>query len=618
MCGIAGILSPDKNIINNSKLKQMSNALAHRGPDGEGQWQNKDNTIGLSHRRLAIIDLSEAAIQPMHYLQRYSIVYNGEIYNYKELKTSLVQKGYVFSSASDTEVILAAYDFYKEQCLQYFDGMFAFAIWDETENKLFLARDVFGEKPLYFFREKNTFLFASEMKALWAAGVPKTFSDAMVVQYISLGHVQNAANISQTFFKNIFSFPPAHYAFISPADLQLNPVRYKNIDKDTQVHISESDAATALEALLYDAVHKRLRSDVAVGSSLSGGLDSASISYFAKASSEKNESGFKTFSAVFPGFKNDESHFIEKITRAFNLQNFTVSPTASGLADDMATLCYHQEEPFSSASIYAQYKVYELAKKHGIKVLLDGQGADETLAGYSKYLHWYLQELTGKNKFYSALKQKRALRNSNIAVRWGVKNMLAAYLPTQAAAALQTKAGNKILTSPDINPALLHSIKTENGHAVYKPVVKKLNDILYFDSMQGGLQELLRYADRNSMAHGTEVRLPFLNTALVQFIFSLPSTLKIQNGYTKSILRQAMKNNLPQEILWRTDKIGFEPPQKMWMQDAHIQNIFYEAKQKLVQHKLLNSDVLKQKITPKAAYDADNKDWRYFSLAAAL
>ena len=191
----------------------MTDAIAHRGPDGEGFWISPKMSAGLGHRRLAIIDLSDSASQPMHYLDRYSIVLNGEIYNYVELKKELQKAGYHFSNNSDTEVILAAYDFYKEGCLQYLDGMFAFAIWDEVEQLLFAARDRFGEKPFYYHRNNEKFLFASEMKALWCAGVPKQIENKMLLNYIALGQVQNASDKSQTFYSNIYALPPSHFLY---------------------------------------------------------------------------------------------------------------------------------------------------------------------------------------------------------------------------------------------------------------------------------------------------------------------------------------------------------------------------------------------------------------------
>ena len=279
MCGIAGIVSLNKSLVNKSSLKTMSDSLSHRGPDGEGLWINENNTVGLSHRRLAIIDLTEAATQPMHYLNRYSIVYNGEIYNYKEIRTDLQKAGYFFTTESDTEVILAAFDFYKNDCVTYFDGMFAFAIWDIITETLFCARDTFGEKPFYYFIDKDVFVFASEMKALWAIGVNKTIDDKMMVNYLAIGQVQNAGNKTHTFYKNIFSLSSAHTGLFSLNDMNFTLTKYRDIDKENSIKISEKDAVEKLEMLLNKSVHHRLRSDVAVGSSLSGGIDSSTIAY---------------------------------------------------------------------------------------------------------------------------------------------------------------------------------------------------------------------------------------------------------------------------------------------------------------------------------------------------
>ena len=619
MCGIAGIISLNKSLINKRSLKTMSDSLAHRGPDGEGFWMNENNNVGLSHRRLAIIDLSAAAAQPMHYLERYSIVYNGEIYNYKEIRSDLQKAGYRFKTESDTEVILAAFDFYKNDCVKYFDGMFSFAIWDEKTATLFCARDVFGEKPFYYFIDSDVFVFASEMKALWAIGVSKTMDEKMMVNYLAIGQVQNAANKSHTFYKNIFSLSSAHTGLLSLNDMHFTLTKYRDIDKQNCISISEKDAVEKLELLLKKSVEYRLRSDVAVGSSLSGGIDSSTIAFLIHQQNlKKKESNFKTFSAVFPGFENDESVFIKELCENFHLQNFTVTPSAEGLINDFDKLCYHQEEPFSSSSIYAQFKVYELAAANNIKVLLDGQGADETLGGYTKYLHWYLQELIGHAKFNLAKKEIQNLKQNNIDFKWNFKNKIAAYLPAHAAMALEKREYNKIVQNNEITTGLIAAVKGKGWQGISKPVVTKLNDILYHNTMQHGLEELLRYADRNSMAHGTEVRLPFLNFQLVSFIFSLPSSFKIKDGYTKSILRKAMHEKLPPKILWNTKKIGFETPQKNWMAEKKLQEKIIAGKEKLVKEKILKPTVLDHKINPKHAHEAENMDWRYLNLSSFL
>jgi len=618
MCGIAGIISPKSFALSLPALKRMADSLAHRGPDGEGFWINDISNAGFAHRRLAIIDLSDEAAQPMHYLDRYTIVYNGEIYNYIELRKELKKAGYHFKTGSDTEVILAAYDFYKEQCVQYFDGMFAFAIWDDQEQQLFAARDRFGEKPFYYYAEKNMFAFASEMKALWAAGINKTPEHKMILNYITLGYVQNPADKAQTFFKDIYSLPAAHYLYYRAGEGSIRIENYWNIDKQAFIRISEEDAIERIDALFSSSVFRRLRSDVPVGASLSGGLDSSSIVYYMQQQIRNVANKYKTFSAIFPGFEKNEHAYVLEVVKKLQVDNFTVVPTAADLIRDFKKLCYHQEEPFPSSSIYAQYRVFDLAKSQRVKVLLDGQGADEVLAGYHKYIHWYLQEMVSRYKFSDIKKEKIRLQANNIPFRWGVKNIMAAFLPSHASIALEKKEYQRIIHHTDISKNMLTFLKGREWEGIHKPVVTKLNDILYFNTMQHGLEELLRYSDRNAMAHGLEVRLPFLNAELVQFIFSLPSQFKISNGYTKSIFRKLMDQKLPDSIVWRTDKIGYEPPQKIWMEDKEMKEYVYTAKQKLVKEDILKAQVLQKKSRSLHAHDADNFDWRYLCVAEML
>lgn len=621
MCGIAGII---QSFTANNKneawsiqhVKSMMDALGHRGPDGEGLWSNPKANALLGHRRLAIIDLTSTGAQPMHYLKRYTIVHNGEIYNYPELKETLQKAGYKFRSFSDTEVILAAYDLHKERCLQLFDGMFSFAIWDEKEQVLFAARDRFGEKPFYYHEAGGQFIFASEMKALWAAGIEKKPEEKMLLNYLTLGYVQNASDNELTFYKDIYSLPPAHYLIYRPGMKASVLHKYWKLDKEAKIQISPATAIEKFKQLLLTSVTRRMRSDVPVGSSLSGGLDSSSIIAMTE---QLNPSGSNsTFSAVFPGFEKDESPFIQEVTNRYGLKNFTVNPAPSQLLDDFEKLCYHQEEPFSSSSIYAQYKVFELAAGRQVKVLLDGQGADETLAGYHKYIHWYLQELISHNKFSRAKKERLAFEKNGIHIPWGVKNYIAALMPGHAAILLEKKEYHKTISHPFIDHDFLKYARGKEWEGIHKPIVTKLNDILNFNCMENGLEELLRFADRNSMAHGVEVRLPFLNHELVQFVFSLPSKYKIHDGWTKWILRKTMEPVLPEKIVWRKDKTGYEPPQKQWMQDPMMQDRMHEAKKKLVANKILNPKILDKKPEPRAAHDPDNFDWRYLSAAGTL
>lgn len=618
MCGIAGIISAQTSLVQLPVLKKMSGAIAHRGPDGEGHWISRQGQAGLAHRRLKIIDLTETAAQPMHYLDRYSIVFNGEIYNYIELKKELKKAGYYFISNSDTEVILAAFDYYKEDCLHYFDGMFAFAIWDEQEQTLFAARDRFGEKPFYYVKNEAEFLFASEMKSLWAAGVPRNVEMKMVLNYITLGYVQNPANKAQTFFRDIYSLPPAHFLFFRPATSALTISEYWRLDKQALIRIPEKDAMEKLEEWLTGSIQKRLRSDVPVGASLSGGLDSSTVVYYMQQQLRSASRQYKTFSAVFPGFENDEHAYIMQLVKNLHVDNFTVTPTVVNMVDEFERMFAYQEEPFPSSSIYAQYKVYELAASHQVKVLLDGQGADEILAGYHKYAHWYLQEMISRYRFKAAAHEKSLLHDNNVQFKWGVNNMLAAFLPSHASIALEKREYNRIIHHTDITRDMLNLLRGREWEGIHKPVVTKLNDILYFNTMENGLEELLRYADRSSMAHGLEVRMPYLNAELVQFVFSLPSRYKIQNGYTKHLLRKLMDHKLPHSIVWRTDKVAFEPPQKQWMESPQLKDYVFDARQALVDERILKPQVMQKKSKPLDAHAPDNYDWRYVCVAKLL
>jgi len=592
----------------------MTDALQHRGPDGEGHWRNAAQQVALGHRRLSVIDLSSAAAQPMHYLQRYTIVHNGEIYNYLELRSTLERHGYRFQSVSDTEVICAAYDFWKEECLQMFDGMFAFAIWDEKEQVLFAARDRFGEKPLLYHFDGQQLLFASEFKALWAAGLPKAWNHLLLLSYLANGHTQNAIDASLTFYKDIFTVPPGHYLSFHLQRSTLHVNLYWDLDKQSQIKYTEAEAIDNFWQLFSESVQLRLRADVPIGSSLSGGVDSSSVvAAIANLPSHDNIVS-SAFTAIFPGFSKDEQQYAALVASKFSMRHYTVAPTATDFIRDFEKLCWHQEQPFGSASVYAQYRVMQLAKSHNVTVLLDGQGADETLAGYPRYIHWYLQELLGKFKYGFAMQERIRLQHNGIPFSWGFPNYMAAVFPMIATAQLEEVERKKIMMHPHLHPDYIHA-HYDQLYSVYKPPVSKLNDLLYFNTMQQGLGELLHYADRNSMAHGMEIRLPFLNHKLVELLFSLPAQYKIHNGYPKWLLREAMKDQLPENIIWRTDKIGFEPPQKEWMQEAPLVEMMMESRRMLVKEGILKQRAETMPLVAKAAYAADQYDWRYLCAA---
>ena len=399
MCGIAGIISADSAEINNDSLKRMTDALAHRGPDGDGHWISTNNKVGLGHRRLSIIDLSNEADQPMHYMNRYSIVFNGEIYNYIELRSTLLKNGYSFSTSSDTEVLIAYYDWKKKDCLKDLDGMFAFAIYDNKENKLFCARDRFGEKPFYYHYKKDKgFYFASEMKALWAFGVEKQVNESFIYNYISNGNIVDPLQPTHTFYKNIVNLQPASYLEVDINNLQVEINKYWDIDIGHRSELkSLDDIQSQFYALLEESINRRLRSDVPVGSSLSGGLDSSLIVCMINKLND-GKINQNTFSARFPDFKKDEGKYMDMVINKTNVSPHFVFPDPAGFIYNIEKLFYHQEEPFGSASIYAQYCVMQLAKEKNVTVLLDGQGADEILAGYHAYFPVYLNETRKQDK----------------------------------------------------------------------------------------------------------------------------------------------------------------------------------------------------------------------------
>jgi asparagine synthase (glutamine-hydrolysing) len=638
MCGIAGILSADPVKITHERLKKMTDALAHRGPDGEGHWLDGSAGIGLGHRRLSIIDLTAAGSQPMFCLNRYTVIHNGELYNHPELRRELQSRGYSFRSRTDTELIPAAYDLYGADCLQHFEGMFAFALWDGLEKTLFLARDRFGEKPLFLHQHDTEFLFASEMKALWAAGAPKEYNPTMLFNFISIGYTQNPANPAETFYNGIYKLPARSYLRYHPASGKKEIMRYWDPVRPQDVGVAggskeaasrkgrdnatfnpgapdkkESAVLEEFHSLLSGSVERRLRSDVAIGASVSGGLDSSAILAYGLRQTDSPRA-IPTFSALFPGFEKDESPYVSEVTGYLRQPNYPVTPTVEEFIRDFDRLAARQEEPFQSSSIYAQYRVYELAAKHKIKVVLDGQGADELLAGYPKYFPWYWRELyqTDRGLLRAEL---AAAKRSGVTEKWNWRQRMAAMLPGQAERFRRRSRLARQMGNSDLSRDFMH----DSGTSYYElPPVNRLQGVLYYDALHNGLEELLRYADRNSMTHGVEVRLPFLDHRLAEFIFALPARYKIRDSWTKWILRTCSDRLLPPAIVWRRDKVGYEPPQLDWMMNTEVGDYIRAAKSRLVDMGILDRAVLQKKIQPMGAHAAENFDWRYLVTAAYL
>jgi asparagine synthase (glutamine-hydrolysing) len=607
VCGISGIISLNATQVNEQSLLAMQNAIAHRGPDGKNHWLDDTKTVGLAHNRLAILDLSEAANQPMQYKEKYSIVYNGEIYNYLELKEELIELGYQFTTSSDTEVLLAAFDCYGQECLQKLDGMFAFCIVDNKKKRAFFARDRFGEKPLYYaLVESNYLVFASEMKALWAYGIAKNPNHTMNYNYLVHGMIENPNDLSETFYQGIKKLPHAHCALLDFNTAKFKVQQYYELPVvQQQVNFSEADVLNEFTTLFKEALRLRLRSDVQVGTSLSGGIDSSLIVYGLH-KLEVLPQGLKTFSAIFPGYAKDESKYIKQIASELPIEPFYVNPNAEQFASGFTKMMCHQEEPVANASVFAQYLVTKLAAKNNISVLIDGQGADEVFAGYNHFYATALLELK-QNKNSETLYQTmlsglqelvaqgvipkgelNLLRNNYKVLMPGVSNAMRKY-----AKLLQA------MRNTNFNTAYLLKYQ---GQTFNKPGTNKLlNEQLYTETFKYGLQQLLRYADRNSMAHGVEIRLPFLYHKLVEFAFSLPLEFKIRNTTTKWLLKNC--GLLPEFIASRKDKVAYEPPQHQWLLQSTEQ----------VQKSLINLQTAGIAANSRTSANK-NFDWRILNL----
>ncbi|HUZ59158.1 MAG TPA: asparagine synthase (glutamine-hydrolyzing) [Hanamia sp.] len=614
MCGIAGIISVNENEIFQQRLKSMTDIIAYRGPDGEGQWISENGKVGLGHRRLSIIDLSLNARQPMHYLSRYSIIFNGEIYNYIELKQMLIKEGYSFKTESDTEVLMALYDKEKENCLSLLDGMFSFVIYDNEKDEIFATRDRFGEKPFYYSYEPGKrFIFGSEMKCLWAAGIKKDVNNRMLFSYLNYGSLQNQKDESETFYNNCTNLPHGYYLKLPVSSCILSIKKYYDINLANINHIiTETQAQDKFRELIYTSVKRRLRSDVTVGSSLSGGLDSSLIVCVIDQLRKGTQQKQNTFSAIFPGFEKDERKYIDYVIEGRNIFPHFTTPDGDGIIKDFEKLIWHQEEPFGTASIYAQYCVMRLAKENNVTVLLDGQGADEYLAGYHSYYHQFFNDLK-KNYPKSAQSQYNSYLDLHGA------NTINPIMKRDLKYMIRMKIPKALKTAKNLMNYYYHKKESFYSDEFYFTNIKNngipyqypkdLNSALYHNIFHGELQNLLRFCDRNSMSQSREVRLPFLYNELVEFLFSLPPYFKINNGWTKWILRTAFTGLLPQEIVWRKDKIGYEPPQINWLKNKKVEEKIYESRRILYKHNIISKKEFERNTSLKSNPGTNNKNW---------
>jgi asparagine synthase (glutamine-hydrolysing) len=525
----------------------------------------------LGHRRLAIIDLSPAGHQPMASSDgRYWIVYNGEVYNYLELRSELESYGYTFRTNTDTEVILVAYQQWGIECLSRFNGMWAFALWDGHEQRLFLARDRFGVKPLYYVHEGGKFAFASEIKALVGRhGRPFEPEDGVIYRYL-VGGLLPSPQAGETFFKGVQSLPPGHWLVVRP-DGVVAKQRYWTLPINPTGE-SSRDAAVVIGSyreLFIDAVRLRLRADVPVGTCLSGGVDSSSIvcvvnRLMAEGGLTAEQIGRqqKTFSAVYDtAGPYNERVYIEKVLQATGAEGNFTFPTAERLRDSIERLIWYQDEPFPSTSIFAQWCVMSKVRERGVTVLLDGQGADETLGGYRPF-GVILADLIRQMKLGRALSEIRAIHaRTDVSVWPFLVRALVYQLPESWIQFLLRQRA--LLNASVLQPDFAATWRTTEW-----PLPEGLRDLdshLRFQVQESSLPHLLRYEDRNSMAFSIEARLPFLDYRLVQFAFGEASRWRIRQGWTKWILREAMRGIVPDEILWRKDKVAFETPEEEWI-----------------------------------------------------
>lgn len=599
MCGIVGLWNLKGKPADLRTFRRATSLVRHRGPDDEGYLlvhSSKGQAIPaggrdsdpalhlppledlrpqgfdlvLGFRRLAILDLTPSGHQPMANEDgRLWVVLNGEIYNYLELRELLASKGHTFRSQSDTEVLLHGYEEYGEGILELLNGMFAFALWDGNSRTLFCARDRLGIKPLYCFRDSETFILASEIKAiLFLRPDLRSPHYAYMRDFLQSGLLDHD---QLTLFERIHQIRPAHYLKISPRTCHLQ--RYWDFDQErAHSRYDYSHPEETLRFLLRDAVRLQLRSDVPVGTCLSGGLDSTSVVALATSMSSAR---LKTFSSVYAEEGYDEGHFIRIAASAYNTESHIVQPSPQDFLATLARITWHMDEPTAGPGVYSQWFVMKEASGQ-VKVLLDGQGGDELLGGYHSYfLPYFISQwrlfLTRKDPLHLARLAAEAFQV------WRLTRENFFYLGFRI---FLRKALSKI--SPKVRaglgPSVLHpDFAAGPSSCDTSPRVVRLtdplNDKLYWDTVRNSIPALLHYEDRNSMAFSVEARVPLLDHRLVEFCLGLPPELKIKGPLTKVLLRRVMADLLPPEIVNRRDKKGYPTPLALWLRNGLYEEV---------------------------------------------
>lgn len=561
MCGIAGLVLREPG--RPPSGADLLQALAHRGPDDQGQmsWEGQ---AWLFHRRLSILDLTPSGHQPMSSPDgRFSIVFNGEIYNFLELKAELERLGHRFRSQSDTEVLLTAWAEWGKESLLRLVGMFAFGLLDTKERALYLVRDFFGIKPLYYCRTTGGFAFSSEITPLLRLpGVSRRANPERLYRYLRFGLTDEGED---TLFADVHQIPPGHFLRIALDTLEISgPTRYWCLELSEPISISFEEAAEKLRELFIESIRLHLRSDVPVGSALSGGIDSSAIVMVMRYLEPGLE--LHTFSYIADDPAVSEEAWVDLVGEAARARVHKVRPSPQELVADLDRLVQVQGEPFGSTSIYAQYRVFRLVREVGIKVVLDGQGADELLGGYIPYAGARLASLVRSGRLGEALSfLRRASQQPGRERTW--KYALSHLLPTSLQP-LARRLGGQELTPPWLRWKWF----AERGVIPSLPHPAYRKDHLRRELVQSvvytSLPMLLRYEDHNSMAHSVESRVPFLHPRLAQFILSLPEEYIIApDGTTKAVFRAAMRGIVPDAILNRKDKVGFATPEQRWLRE---------------------------------------------------
>ena len=554
MCGIAGLITPQRDVA--PALQRAAQRQAHRGPDAQGTacFEMGGRTVGFAHQRLAILDLSPAGQQPMTLEPHGSVIlYNGEVYNYLELRQELLAHGYTFKGDSDTEVVLTALQHWGvEEALARFNGMWALAFLDPSRHRLYLARDRMGIKPLYTYVDGGQFYFASEIKTILAMAETKFPLNPRVV---NLFLTQSLLDVSEeTFFEGIDAFPAGHFAVLDlEASLEPAPRPYWTPSLETPRALPLESVIGEVRTLFMDAVRVRLRSDVPVGVLLSGGVDSSAIAG-AMHHLLGDGADLNLLSAVSPDARYDESPFADMMAKHLrrDVHKVVLDFTPQGAMEHLKTVTWYNDEPVGSFSSVAHYLLMQAAKDLGVTVVLSGQGADELLCGYKKYLGFYVQHLTREGRYAEALKV--------LGQFWRRGTVLSQFSFQEAKRYL-----------PGFHTSFRRQYDSRTARLkAYAPVPvglgsQTVQERQLADLRRFSVPQLTHYEDRMSMAHAREVRLPFLDVRLVEMLLPLPINTKLRDGWTKYLFREALAPYLPTQIARRKDKQGFTTPQSHWL-----------------------------------------------------